>query len=77
MPGGAEYGAQADSLVVTLHNSLWQYRDTAESFQQKALIQSNITLDLAMRRARRHATVAVSEFEAAELRDRGGIRTFT
>ncbi|GAB4106009.1 glycosyltransferase family 4 protein [Micromonospora taraxaci] len=61
-------------LVVTLHNSLWQYRDTAGSFQQKALIQSNITLDLAMRRARPHATVAVSEFEAAELRDRGGVK---
>lgn len=58
-------------LVVTLHNSLWQYRDTAESLQQKAAIQSNITLDLAMRRLRPHATVAVSEFEAAELRDRG------
>ncbi|WP_433552951.1 glycosyltransferase family 4 protein [Micromonospora zamorensis] len=61
-------------LVVTLHNSLWQYRDTAGSFQQKALIQSNITLDLAMRRARPHATVAVSEFEAAELRERGGVK---
>ncbi|MFU8875686.1 glycosyltransferase family 4 protein [Micromonospora sp. SL4-19] len=61
-------------LVVTLHNSLWQYRDTAESLQQKAAIQSNITLDLAMRRLRPHATVAVSEFEAAELRDRGRVR---
>ncbi|MBM0233444.1 glycosyltransferase family 4 protein [Micromonospora sp. STR1_7] len=61
-------------LVVTLHNSLWQYRDTAASLQQKALIQSNITLDLAMRRARPHATVAVSEFEAAELRERGRVR---
>ncbi|MEU2611317.1 glycosyltransferase family 4 protein [Micromonospora sp. NPDC007271] len=61
-------------LVVTLHNSLWQYRDTAESLPQKAAIQSNITLDLAMRRLRPHATVAVSEFEAAELRDRGRVR---
>ncbi|MFI7606791.1 glycosyltransferase family 4 protein [Micromonospora sp. NPDC049366] len=61
-------------LVVTLHNSLWQYRDTAESFQQKAAIQSNISLDLAMRRLRPHATVAVSEFEAAELRGRGRVR---
>ncbi|MEU5786897.1 glycosyltransferase family 4 protein [Micromonospora purpureochromogenes] len=61
-------------LVVTLHNSLWQYRDTAESLQRKAAVQSNITLDLAMRRLRPHATVAVSEFEAAELRDRGRVR---
>ncbi len=61
-------------LVVTLHNSLWQYRDTASSMQQKAAIQSNITLDLAMRRLRPHATVAVSEFEAAELRERGRVR---
>ncbi|MGB2567554.1 glycosyltransferase family 4 protein [Micromonospora citrea] len=60
-------------LVVTLHNSLWQYRDTAGSLRQKASIQSNITLDLAMRRLRPHATVAVSEFEAAELRDRGRV----
>lgn len=61
-------------LVVTLHNSLWQYRDTAESLPQKAAIQSNITLDLAMRRLRPHATVAVSEFEAAELRERGRVK---
>ncbi len=61
-------------LVVTLHNSLWQYRDTAGSWQQKAAIQSNITLDLAMRRLRPHATVAVSEFEATELRERGRVR---
>ncbi|MEU7614345.1 glycosyltransferase family 4 protein [Micromonospora sp. NPDC049204] len=67
-------GRRRIPLVVTLHNSLWQYRDTAGSFQQKALIQSNITLDLAMRRARPHATVAVSEFEASELRDRGGVK---
>ncbi|TDC41816.1 glycosyltransferase family 4 protein [Micromonospora sp. KC213] len=60
-------------LVVTLHNSLWQYRDTAGSLRQRAMVQSNITLDLALRRIRPHATVAVSEFEAAELRDRGGV----
>ncbi|MGK5442030.1 glycosyltransferase family 4 protein [Micromonospora sp. URMC 105] len=60
-------------LVVTLHNSLWQYRDAAASLQQKAVVQSNITLDLAMRRLRPHATVAVSEFEAAELRERGRV----
>ncbi|MEW2540224.1 glycosyltransferase family 4 protein [Micromonospora chalcea] len=61
-------------LVVTLHNSLWQYRDTAGSWQQKAATQSNIALDLAMRRLRPHATVAVSEFEATELRQRGRVR---
>ncbi|MGW4462991.1 glycosyltransferase family 4 protein [Micromonospora sp. NPDC004704] len=60
-------------LVVTLHNSLWQYRDAASSLKQKAAIQSNITLDLAMRRLRPHATVAVSEFEADELRNRGHV----
>ncbi|MCZ7439423.1 glycosyltransferase family 4 protein [Micromonospora sp. WMMC241] len=61
-------------LVVTLHNSLWQYRDTAGSWRQRTAVQSNIALDLVMRRVRPHATVAVSEFEAAELRDRGGVR---
>ncbi|WBC14311.1 glycosyltransferase family 4 protein [Micromonospora sp. WMMA1998] len=61
-------------LVVTLHNSLWQYRDTAGSWQRRAAVQSNITLDLAMRRLRPHATVAVSEFEATELRERGRVR---
>jgi glycosyltransferase involved in cell wall biosynthesis len=61
-------------LVVTLHNSLWQYRDAAASLKQKAAIQSNITLDLALRRLRPHATVAVSEFEADELRTRGHVR---
>jgi glycosyltransferase involved in cell wall biosynthesis len=60
-------------LVVTLHNSLWQYRDMALSLKRKAAIQSNITLDLAMRRLRPHATVAVSEFEADELRNRGHV----
>ncbi|MGK5738662.1 glycosyltransferase family 4 protein [Micromonospora sp. URMC 103] len=65
---------QRTPLVVSLHNSLWQYRDTAESLPQKATVQANITLDLAMRRLRPHATVAVSEFEAAELRDRGRVK---
>lgn len=61
-------------LVVALHNSLWQYRDTAASLGQKASVQLNITLDLALRRLRPHATVAVSQFEADELRRRGHIK---
>jgi glycosyltransferase involved in cell wall biosynthesis len=61
-------------LVVALHNSLWQYRDAAPSFAGKAAVQVNITLDLLLRRVRPHATVAVSEFEAEELRVRGRVR---
>jgi glycosyltransferase involved in cell wall biosynthesis len=61
-------------LVVTLHNSLWQYRDTARSAREKANVQVNIALDLAMRRVRPHTSVAVSEYEAAQLRDRGRVR---
>ncbi|MET7668456.1 glycosyltransferase family 4 protein [Micromonospora luteifusca] len=58
-------------LVVTMHTSLWQFRDTAPSLKRKASIHSNITLDLVMRRLRPHASVAVSQFEADELRNRG------
>jgi glycosyltransferase involved in cell wall biosynthesis len=61
-------------LVVTLHNSLWQYRDAAASFARKAQIQSNIALDLLLRRLRPHASVAVSRFEADELIRRGRSR---
>lgn len=61
-------------LVVTLHNSLWQYRDTAASWKRKAAVQSNISLDLTLRRLRPHATVAVSQFEADELRVRGRVK---
>jgi glycosyltransferase involved in cell wall biosynthesis len=60
-------------LVVTLHNSLWQYRDTAGSWKGKATVQVNITLDLILRRIRPHATVAVSGFEAGDLRNRGRV----
>ncbi|BCB79099.1 hypothetical protein GCM10022251_19240 [Phytohabitans flavus] len=60
-------------LVVALHNSLWQYRDAAPSMRAKAAVQANITLDLTMRRVRRHVTVAVSDFEAEELRERGRV----
>ncbi|SCG38781.1 glycosyltransferase family 4 protein [Micromonospora inositola] len=61
-------------LVVTMHTSLWQFRDTAPSLKRKASIQSNITLDLVMRRLRPHASVAVSQFEAEELRNRGHVK---
>lgn len=61
-------------LVVALHNSLWQYRDAAPSALAKATLQTNIMLDLAMRRVRPHTTVAVSDFEAEELRTRGRVR---
>ncbi|MGC4748935.1 glycosyltransferase family 4 protein [Micromonospora sp. DT201] len=61
-------------VVVALHNSLWQYRDTAESLRQKAAVQANITTDLAFRRLRPHATVAVSTFEGDELEKRGHVR---
>lgn len=61
-------------LVVALHNSLWQYRDAAESLRAKAAVQANITTDLLSRRLRPHATVAVSAFEAEELRVRGHVR---
>ncbi|MBM0236226.1 glycosyltransferase family 4 protein [Micromonospora sp. ATA32] len=60
-------------LVVALHNSLWQYREAAESLRQKAAVQANITADLVLRRLRPHATVAVSGFEAEELRMRGRV----
>ncbi|MGN9808276.1 glycosyltransferase family 4 protein [Micromonospora sp. BQ11] len=61
-------------LVVTMHTSLWQFRDTAPSLSRKAAVQSNITLDLVMRRLRPHASVAVSQFEADELRERGRVK---
>ena len=61
-------------LVVALHNSLWQYRDAAESLRGKAAVQANIATDLVLRRLRPHATVAVSAFEAEELRVRGHVR---
>ncbi|MCZ7420620.1 MULTISPECIES: glycosyltransferase family 4 protein [unclassified Micromonospora] len=60
-------------LVVALHNSLWQYRDAAVSLRGKAAVQANIALDLIARRLRPHATVAVSAFEAEELRVRGRV----
>ncbi len=59
-------------LIVTMHNSLWQYRETAASTKDKASVQLNIVLDLAMRRIRPHVSVAVSEYEAAELRSHAG-----
>lgn len=65
---------RAIPLVVALHNSLWQFRDAADSLRQKARAQVNITLDLAMRRIRPHVTVAVSASEADELRARGGVK---
>ncbi|MFG1672972.1 glycosyltransferase family 4 protein [Micromonospora sp. NPDC049282] len=61
-------------LVVTLHNSLWQYRDAAETLRAKAAVQANIGTDLMSRRLRPHTTVAVSDFEAHELRARGRVR---
>jgi glycosyltransferase involved in cell wall biosynthesis len=61
-------------LVVTLHNSLWQYRENAPTAAAKRKAQSNIALDLALRRIRPHMSVAVSDFEAGELRVRGGVR---
>ncbi|MFI7283878.1 glycosyltransferase family 4 protein [Micromonospora chersina] len=61
-------------LVVALHNSLWQYRDAAESLRAKAAVQANITTDLISRRLRSHATVAVSTFEGEELQVRGHVR---
>jgi glycosyltransferase involved in cell wall biosynthesis len=67
-------GYRNTPLVVTLHNSLWQYRDTAPTVRAKAAVQVNISLDLTLRRLRRHTTVAVSEYEAADLRTRGHVR---
>jgi glycosyltransferase involved in cell wall biosynthesis len=67
-------GRDRTPLVVTLHNSLWQYRDAAPTLRAKALVQANITLDLVMRRVRPHTTVAVSEYEAGELRERGRVK---
>jgi glycosyltransferase involved in cell wall biosynthesis len=61
-------------LVVALHNSLWQYREEARSARAKASTQLNIALDLTLRRLRPHMTVAVSEWEAAQLRTRGRVR---
>jgi glycosyltransferase involved in cell wall biosynthesis len=63
-------GHRRTPLIVTLHNSLWQYRDAAPTVMAKAAVQVNITLDMALRRIQPHTTVAVSEFEAAELRTR-------
>jgi glycosyltransferase involved in cell wall biosynthesis len=60
--------------VVALHASLWQYRESARSVRGKAQVQTNIALDLTLRRVRPHWTVAVSEFEADELRERGRAR---
>ncbi|GIG62103.1 glycosyl transferase [Longispora fulva] len=60
-------------LVVTLHNSLWQYRDTVDGFRARASVQSNIALDLLMRRLRSHTTVAVSQFEADDLVTKGKV----
>src|SRR5262249_31275087 len=45
---------------------------TAPSAKQRAAVQANIMLDLTMRRIRPHTSVAVSEYEAAELRERAG-----
>jgi glycosyltransferase involved in cell wall biosynthesis len=61
-------------LVVVLHNSLWQYRESAPSVRAKASVQVNIALDLALRRLRPHWTVAVSGYEADELRTRARAR---
>lgn len=61
-------------LVVALHNSLWQYRESAPSARAKASVQVNISLDLALRRLRPHWTVAVSGYEADELRTRARAR---
>jgi glycosyltransferase involved in cell wall biosynthesis len=61
-------------LVVALHNSLWQYREAAHSVRARASIQVNIALDLTLRRLRPHLSVAVSEYEAAQLRTRGRVR---
>jgi glycosyltransferase involved in cell wall biosynthesis len=61
-------------LVVTLHNSLWQYRDTAPNRREKTRVRVNIAVDLAMRRVRPHTSVAVSEWEADQLRTLGRVR---
>jgi glycosyltransferase involved in cell wall biosynthesis len=61
-------------LVVTMHNSLWQYRDAATSLAGKGRIQSNIAIDAVLRRLRPHASVAVSRYEAAELTRRGRVK---
>ncbi|WP_433215055.1 glycosyltransferase family 4 protein [Dactylosporangium sp. CS-047395] len=67
-------GGDPTPLVVTLHSSLWQTRGAAPTLKAKARVQANITLDLIMRRVRPHTTVAVSEYEAGELRDRGKVK---
>ncbi len=61
-------------LVVTLHNSLWQYRDSAGTARARAAVRANIALDLTLRRLRPHTSVAVSGYEADELRTRGRVR---
>jgi glycosyltransferase involved in cell wall biosynthesis len=71
---GLAFQRRRTPLVVTLHNSLWQYRAAATSWKQKASVQSNIGLDLLMRKVRPHASVAVSQFEADELRTRGHVK---
>lgn len=64
-------GRRDTPLVVTLHNSLWQYRDAATGLGAKATVQSNIAIDALLRKLRPHASVAVSRFEAEELAQRG------
>jgi glycosyltransferase involved in cell wall biosynthesis len=68
---------RAIPLVVTLHNSLWQYRETAGSAPAKASIQVNIALDALLRRLRPHASVAVSAYDETELRERGNVKRVT
>jgi glycosyltransferase involved in cell wall biosynthesis len=61
-------------LVVSLHNSLWQYRETAPTTAARASVQANIAVDLALRRLRPHMSVAVSAYEERELRERGHVK---
>lgn len=53
-------------LVVTLHNSLQQYVDTATA-DERFKMRFNLFLDRVQRGLRRHTSVAVSKFEADEL----------
>jgi glycosyltransferase involved in cell wall biosynthesis len=62
---------QRPQLLVTLHNSLWQYREAAGSLGERASIQANIAIDAGLRRLRPHATVAVSQYEMDELTSHG------
>jgi len=71
---GLGLGYRRVPLVVTLHNSLWQYRDSAGTARARAAVRANIALDLTMRRLRPHTSVAVSDYEADELRTRGRVR---